>query len=296
MDAQRALLDRLMGPNRNRVSGKQIDSHWDDANVCPWYLISFCPHDLFKNTKEDLGPCPNLHAPLLAEEFQKQPENVIKRKKYKYCRFLEGLVAKGDSRIQRAKERLQLQLPSNYAEARHRKQMQELDTEVILLEKQVESLGEAGKVQEAQAALRKQEVLKNQLTHLREQKISRNDENSKPLVVCEICGGFIVSESGTKRLIAHENGRMHQGYLKIRNTVKELKDELKGFDDVFARAGDRTHSRSRDRSRRPPKSDRKDRADRDRRDRDRDRSRRSGSRRESESRRRRRRSRSRDRR
>lgn len=282
MDAQRALLDQLMGPNRNRISGKETDAHWDDDNVCPWFLISFCPHDLFKNTKEDLGSCNKLHSPVLAEEFEAQPEKVKNRKKSKYLRFLESLVAKGDSRIQRAKDRLQLQLPSNYAEAKQRKQIQELETEVNLLEKQVESLGEAGKVQEAQAALRKQEVLKNQLTHLREQKISRNDENSKPLVVCEVCGGFIVSESGTKRLIAHENGRMHQGYLKIRTTVTELKEELKDFHlDSFDSRSHRRESRSRDRSRRG--------------NRDRDRSRR---RRESDSssRRRRRRSRSRERR
>lgn len=278
MDAQRALLDQLMGPNRNRISGKESDAHWDDDNVCPWYLISFCPHDLFKNTKEDLGSCNKLHSPVLAEEFEAQPEKVKNRKKSKYLRFLESLVAKGDSRIQRAKDRLQLQLPSNYAEAKQRKQIQELETEVNLLEKQVESLGESGKVHEAQSALRKQEVLKNQLTHLREQKISRNDENSKPLVVCEVCGGFIVSESGTKRLIAHENGRMHQGYLKIRTTVTELKEELKDFHMDSFDSRSRRRSRSRDRSRRG--------------DRDRDRSRR---RRESD-RRRRRRSRSRDRR
>lgn len=28
---------------------------WDDKEVCGCYLVRFCPHDLFVNTKSDLG-------------------------------------------------------------------------------------------------------------------------------------------------------------------------------------------------------------------------------------------------
>lgn len=28
---------------------------WDDKEVCSFYMVRFCPHDLFVNTRSDLG-------------------------------------------------------------------------------------------------------------------------------------------------------------------------------------------------------------------------------------------------
>lgn len=28
---------------------------WDDKDVCGCYMVRFCPHDLFVNTRSDLG-------------------------------------------------------------------------------------------------------------------------------------------------------------------------------------------------------------------------------------------------
>lgn len=28
---------------------------WDDKEVCAFYMVQFCPHDLFVNTRSDLG-------------------------------------------------------------------------------------------------------------------------------------------------------------------------------------------------------------------------------------------------
>jgi hypothetical protein len=59
MDAQRALLDELMGLDRNLVSEEKSKTasyrHFTDANVCSYYIQGFCPTDLFINTKSDLG-------------------------------------------------------------------------------------------------------------------------------------------------------------------------------------------------------------------------------------------------
>ena len=39
-------------------------------DICKYFLISFCPHDLFPNTKQDLGSCMKRHD----EKFKKQFE------------------------------------------------------------------------------------------------------------------------------------------------------------------------------------------------------------------------------
>lgn len=64
VEAQRALLDELMGAARNLTEEEKKgyrEIRWDDREVCGFYMVRFCPHDLFVNTKSDLGPCPRVH-------------------------------------------------------------------------------------------------------------------------------------------------------------------------------------------------------------------------------------------
>ena len=58
MDDMREALDELMGRNRNQLNHTKARNaeHYSDRDVCKYNLVSFCPHDLFPNTKKDLGP------------------------------------------------------------------------------------------------------------------------------------------------------------------------------------------------------------------------------------------------
>ncbi|KAK8703054.1 hypothetical protein V6N13_021384 [Hibiscus sabdariffa] len=70
MDAQRALLDELMGTARNLTEEEKKgyrEIRWDDKEVCAFYMVRFCPHDLFVNTRSDLGSCPRVHDQKLKE-------------------------------------------------------------------------------------------------------------------------------------------------------------------------------------------------------------------------------------
>ena len=55
-------LNSLMGINRNIPLGQKVqkENYWDD-NVCKYFLVTICPHDLFPNTKYDLGLCEKRH-------------------------------------------------------------------------------------------------------------------------------------------------------------------------------------------------------------------------------------------
>jgi hypothetical protein len=70
LDAQRELLDSLMGINRNKDQKDAIKDYRDDR-VCKFFLTGMCPHDIFVNTKMDEGPCPKVHSEQLKDEFQK---------------------------------------------------------------------------------------------------------------------------------------------------------------------------------------------------------------------------------
>lgn len=285
MNATRALLDQLMGPNRNARGGDNDSptSHWGDKNVCSWFLCDFCPHDLFTNTKEDLGVCPKIHSDLLKEEFLKQSESVKNRYNMKYLRYLQGLQIRGRQRVSRAQERLRMQAPNHFGDPelrRRTKEIKRMVDDLRNLEKEVEELGEQGKVQEAQLTLQKQEKMKQKLHSLKEQhqhlqlRSSQLEARVKPFIVCDVCGGFIVDEnpSSSRRVVAHKAGRMHQGFAKIFAKVEELEESLKGVS--IEDSPERSVSRGRDRGRRRREGgDRKER-ERSRRSRDRSRGRR----------------------
>jgi len=56
-DAMRAMLDELMGKERNVPldQRKGTDMRFNDPEVCKYALAGLCPYGLFKNTKSDLG-------------------------------------------------------------------------------------------------------------------------------------------------------------------------------------------------------------------------------------------------
>lgn len=39
------------------------------TQVCKYALVSFCPHELFPNTKFDMGPCEYRHDELFKKQF-----------------------------------------------------------------------------------------------------------------------------------------------------------------------------------------------------------------------------------
>nr|XP_027193939.1 luc7-like protein [Dermatophagoides pteronyssinus] len=56
--------------NSNSANFLNLDDNDSKVQVCKYYLVDFCPHDLFSNTRSNLGPCNNLHLEVLREQFQ----------------------------------------------------------------------------------------------------------------------------------------------------------------------------------------------------------------------------------
>ena len=42
--------------------------------ICKFNLLSFCPNDLFPNTKADIGPCTLRHEDYLKEQYLNDPD------------------------------------------------------------------------------------------------------------------------------------------------------------------------------------------------------------------------------
>lgn len=128
--------------------------------------------------------------------------------------------------------------------------------------KKAEELGEKGMIDEAQKALEEAEALKKlNLRHdptpdSSNQKYTAADVRitDQKLRVCDICGAFLSVYDNDRRLADHFGGKLHLGYMQIREKLAEMQEERKKRrkidDDRRSRErGDRDRASSRDRDR-----------------------------------------------
>ncbi|KAJ0261797.1 Arginine-aspartate-rich RNA binding protein-like [Hirschfeldia incana] len=285
MDAQRALLDELMGAARNltdeeRRGFKEIK--WDDREVCAFYMVRFCPHDLFVNTKSDLGACSRIHDPKLKESFENSPrhDSYVPKFEAELVQFCEKLVNDLDRKVRRGQERLAQELeppPPPSLSGEKAEQLSVLEEKIKNLLEQVEALGEEGKVDEAEALMRKVEGLNTEKAMLVQRP---NDKvlamvQEKKMALCDVCGSFLVSNDAVERTQSHVTGKQHVGYGLVRDFLAEQKAAKdKGREEVRLvrgkEADDKRKPREREsETRRSGSSDRERERYRDR-DRDRD--------------------------
>jgi len=229
MDAQRALLDELMGTARN-LTEEEKKGHkelkWDDPDVCAPYMARFCPHDLFVNTKSNLGPCLRIHDPKLKESFEKSPRHDSYMRKFEaeLAQQCEKLVMDLDRKIRRGRERLAqdsavpMPIPGKIAE-----QLSAREEQVKKLLEQIEELGEAGKVDEAEALMRRVDILNAEKTALANQADNKVAMLEKKMELCETCGSFLVADDALERTQSHVTGKQHIGYGMVRDFLAEYK-------------------------------------------------------------------------
>eukprot|EP00268_Persea_americana_P026462 TRINITY_DN258_c0_g1_i1.p1 TRINITY_DN258_c0_g1~~TRINITY_DN258_c0_g1_i1.p1 ORF type:complete len:424 (+),score=89.74 TRINITY_DN258_c0_g1_i1:309-1580(+) len=154
--------------------------------------------------------------------------------------------------------------------------------------KKAEDLGEQGMVDEAQKELEEAEALKKlgarQEPVLDSSKYTAADVRitDQKLRVCDICGAFLSVYDSDRRLADHFGGKLHLGYIQIREKLADLQEERnksrkedRSEDDRRSkdriRDHDRSGSRDRERDKEDHSNDRERRRDRDHRTRDHDR-------------------------
>ncbi|XP_057475347.1 uncharacterized protein LOC130763450 isoform X1 [Actinidia eriantha] len=147
--------------------------------------------------------------------------------------------------------------------------------------KKAEELGEQGMVDEAQKALEEAEALKKlaprQEPVLDSSKYTAADVRitDQKLRVCDICGAFLSVYDSDRRLADHFGGKLHLGYMQIREKLAELQEERNKKRKVYEderRSKERSREHDREASRDHDRGESRERGrDHDRRSRDRDR-------------------------
>mgnify|MGYP003344445104 CR=1 FL=1 len=224
-DQMRAMLDQLMGTGRNGETNK-FHVRFNDPKVCKSFLLSCCPHEILSSTRMDLGECPKIHDLALRADFEKAQSH----KDYFYdldaMEHLQAFISDCDRRTEAAKQRLaetQEELSAEVAVKANN--VHELAEQIGQKLAKAEQLGEEGFVEESMK-------LMEEVDELRKKKLEAEQEyrNSMPassyqqqkLRVCEVCSAYLGIHDNDRRLADHFGGKLHLGFIKIREKLTEL--------------------------------------------------------------------------
>lgn len=216
------------------ISSRSAQLSLTDPKVCRSYLVGTCPHDLFTNTKQDLGPCSRVHSEALKAEYEALPDQDKKKYgfDYDYMRDLQKYIDECNRRIDAAQRRLE-KTPDEIRQTNVLlKAISDLGTTIATGLLEVEILGELGEVGRAYDELfrvRQAQAQKGE----KERELKALSDTSGPsghqkLQVCDVCGAYLSRLDNDRRLADHFFGKMHLGYAQMRKTYDAFPKEMRG--------------------------------------------------------------------
>ena len=227
MEQLRKTLDLLMGADRDlhlkeRLANKK---NFDSSEVCKFFLIGFCPHDLFANTKNDLKECRKRHDVQFKEQFNKSPDKEMYQIKYEelLMEFLQKLVNDVDEKMRKSLERIEAPLPETELNPEVKKQIMEIDSNINSLNIRANELSKINEIEQVEELMKLVDELNAQKKEILSKYGQKSTYKEKQMKVCEICGAMQSSQDNEKRLLTHVEGKLHSGYLKIRKYLEALK-------------------------------------------------------------------------
>ncbi|CZR59931.1 probable U1 snRNP protein [Phialocephala subalpina] len=228
---QRKLLEQLMGAG---ASSRAAQLSITDPKVCRSYLAGTCPHDLFTNTKQDLGPCPKVHSEPLKTEYEAAPESQKQKWgfEYDYMRDLQKYIDECNRRIDVAQRRLE-KTPDEIRQTNALlKQISDLNKSVETGLMEIQVLGEQAEVSRAyEEFFRIRQAMATKADKERELKAlsdTSGPSGHQKLQVCDVCGAYLSRLDNDRRLADHFYGKMHLGYAQMRKTYEAFPKELRG--------------------------------------------------------------------
>jgi uncharacterized membrane protein YgcG len=231
---QRKLLEQLMGDSFTGPSSKNANLTLTSPTVCRSYLAGTCPHDLFTNTKQDIGPCPKAHPELLKIEYDglPAPEKQKLGFEYDYMRDMQKYIDDCNRRIDYAQRRLE-KTPDEIRQTNTLlKTISDLNKTINTGLLEVSCLAESGSVSLACTEFYKVRTAKMAKEQAERDLKSLSDTSGpsghQKLQVCDVCGAYLSRLDNDRRLADHFYGKMHLGYAQMRRTFETLQKELKG--------------------------------------------------------------------
>lgn len=251
-EQMRAMLDSFMGTRRDGSDSKRQHLNFTDSRVCRAFLLDCCPHDIFSSTKLELGECSKVHDPALRADYLIANKSEDYMYEVSALERLQAFVNDADRKTDYLKRKL----------AETQKEFTEEETNKLnRVHELTEKLGEKlAQIDKAEADGEPQEV-KQKLIHESE-RIKRERVNaeaeyklvSRPasshqhqnLKVCDVCSAYLGINDNDSRLADHFGGKLHLGFITVREKLEELKKIVADKRGSVPRDYDRERGKSRD--------------------------------------------------
>lgn len=227
---QRKALQQLMGTDSldpRDTRRQRIDLN--DPKLCKSFMIDECLYELFAHTKQDVGSCPKVHSEHAKMEYRAQINrgNVFPQIDMEYERDIERYVQDCNRRIEAANQRLE-KTPEDIARINAAsRELETINTKLALGLEEIEILGTNGEITRAAFETHKLEQLRSD-QELKEREMRLLSEQSgfaahQKLQVCQTCGAFLSRLDTDKRLAEHFLGKLHVGYVKLREEYEHVR-------------------------------------------------------------------------
>ncbi|KAA8613708.1 U1 snRNP-associated protein [Pyrenophora tritici-repentis] len=230
----RRLLEQLMGEQLMSGTDQRAPQlPITDPKVCRSYLVGNCPHDLFTNTKNELGPCPKVHNEALKAEYADASDDQKRRWgfDFDYMRDMQHHIDSCNRKIESAQRRLE-KTPEEIRQTNALlKAIHELEKSIEAGMLEIKIMGEEGMVNMAVQEFTKIRYKKAEKEE-RERELRALSDTGGPsghqkLQVCDVCGAYLSRLDNDRRLADHFYGKMHLGYAQMRKSYDALTKELK---------------------------------------------------------------------
>ncbi|CAN0099474.1 unnamed protein product [Phaeothamnion confervicola] len=218
-----------MGRERNVPLSQRTGRgrHFNDDDVCKFFLAGLCPYVLFSNTKSDLGDHPNREEDNedLKAAYDALPE--AEKSRYTYDRdlmaFLEDLVSGCDRKVERNRVRVDAENADAGIDNAKVQQLVEIDKQIREKTAESEKVAEEGEVDEAQQLLTQVEALRREKAMIEK---SATSKSAKRNVVCEVSGNIMSSSDNEERIRCHFEGKQYLGWKACREKLEDLRKKL----------------------------------------------------------------------
>ncbi|ERE86763.1 putative RNA-binding protein Luc7-like 2 isoform 2 [Cricetulus griseus] len=200
---------------------------FSDDRVCKSHLLNCCPHDVLSGTRMDLGECLKVHDLALRADYEIASKEQDFFFELDAMDHLQSFIADCDRRTEVSKKRLAETQEEISAEvAAKAERVHELNEEIGKLLAKVEQLGAEGNVEESQKVM--DEVEKARAKKREAEEVYRNSMpassfQQQKLRVCEVCSAYLGLHDNDRRLADHFGGKLHLGFIEIREKLEELK-------------------------------------------------------------------------
>jgi len=236
IDQMRASLDQLMGTTRDGESNK-FKLRYDDPKVCRSFLLGCCPHEILSSTRLNLGECPKIHD--LA--FKADYKNAYNSRRVDYdhdvYEHLSAFLDDCDKRTEISKRKLkETQEELSKEAAANADKIFNLGEQIGKTLAEAEKLGAEGNVEESMLLLEKVEELKKDKLQAEadfRNSMPASSHQQQKLRMCEVCCAFLGIHDNDRQLADHFEGKLHLGFIAIRQKIEELKGRIdKNRDNV----------------------------------------------------------------